>query len=122
MELGDLPPTERHSPEESGDEQMMNLSILETTGANLEPEPEEVTQHVQLGPGTDEPRPAKRRVSGYTVFVHQLHATLMKESPESSFSARASLIATLWSMMSKSERDLYAKTADEVYNNVDPPT
>ena len=45
----------------------------------------------------------------------------MKESPESSFSARASLIATLWSMTSKSERDLYAKTADEVYNNVDPP-
>ena len=60
MEPGDLPPTERHSLEESGDEPMMNLSMLETTGANLEPEPEEVTQHVQLGPGSDEPRSAAR--------------------------------------------------------------
>lgn len=116
MDLGDLPPTQMHEEEET--EERHVLDALPMSVDNDVPINPEVQQTEIVTPPVPEPEPPEilRRVSGYTVFVHQLHAILMEENPHSTFSSRASLIATLWSMMSKSERDMYAKTADEVYN------
>ena len=60
----------------------------------------------------------KSAVSGYTLFVKQMHAELMKKSPELSFSERSSMISTLWLVSSKTERDSYILAAQKMYNEM----